>query len=247
MISFFRKIRRALIHSGKFTRYVVYSIGEILLVVIGILIALQVNNWNENRKKRLLELELLEELREGLKSDISDLQYNSQAQQEIFNSQNIIIQWLDGNSPYHDSLSQYFARANAGTVFVANEAPYTSLKTEGIRIIQSDTLRKTISRVYDLDFDYYKQHIIMYNNLMMRGWHDANSPYFEATLPRMGSLKNVMQPLDVNKIRRDNEYRYYVKTLRELNYFYLNIIKRAERSASELLDMIDQELRQRIH
>ena len=50
MIKFFRKIRRKLLTENKISKYLLYAIGEIILVVIGILIALQVNNWNEDRK-----------------------------------------------------------------------------------------------------------------------------------------------------------------------------------------------------
>jgi len=50
MIKFFRKIRQKLVSENKFSKYLLYAIGEIILVVIGILIALQINNWNEQRK-----------------------------------------------------------------------------------------------------------------------------------------------------------------------------------------------------
>lgn len=50
MIKFFRNIRQNLLSEGKTGRYLKYAFGEIILVVIGILIALQINNWNENRK-----------------------------------------------------------------------------------------------------------------------------------------------------------------------------------------------------
>ncbi|WP_348719101.1 DUF6090 family protein [uncultured Algoriphagus sp.] len=50
MISFFRKIRQKLLTQNRVTRYLIYAFGEIFLVVIGILIALQVNNWKEKRK-----------------------------------------------------------------------------------------------------------------------------------------------------------------------------------------------------
>ena len=50
MIKFFRKIRQRLLTENKFSKYLLYAIGEIILVVIGILIALQINNWNEGRK-----------------------------------------------------------------------------------------------------------------------------------------------------------------------------------------------------
>jgi len=52
MINFFRKIRRQLANENKFQKYFRYAFGEITLVVIGILIALQVNNWNEKRKQQ---------------------------------------------------------------------------------------------------------------------------------------------------------------------------------------------------
>ena len=53
MIKFFRQFRQNLINEGKTSKYLKYAIGEIVLVVIGILIALQINNWNENRKEKL--------------------------------------------------------------------------------------------------------------------------------------------------------------------------------------------------
>jgi len=52
MIKFFRKIRQKLLSENKFSKYLIYAIGEIFLVVLGILIALQINNWNENRKQQ---------------------------------------------------------------------------------------------------------------------------------------------------------------------------------------------------
>lgn len=55
MLKFFRKIRQNLLSEGKTTKYFKYAIGEIALVMIGILLALQVNNWNENRKKETLK------------------------------------------------------------------------------------------------------------------------------------------------------------------------------------------------
>ena len=69
MISFFRKIRQKLLSQNRVTRYLVYAFGEILLVVIGILIALQVNNWNEGRKEKARERELLIFALENIKAD----------------------------------------------------------------------------------------------------------------------------------------------------------------------------------
>ena len=70
MIKFFRNIRQNLLSEGKTTKYFKYAIGEIILVVIGILIALQVSNWNQDRMKIMQEKDDLENLREELQSNI---------------------------------------------------------------------------------------------------------------------------------------------------------------------------------
>ena len=66
MLRIFRQIRQRLLTNNKFSKYLLYAVGEILLVVIGILIALQVNNWNEERQERIAELNFLSRLREDL-------------------------------------------------------------------------------------------------------------------------------------------------------------------------------------
>ncbi len=69
MIKFFRKIRQNLLIENKTGKYFKYAIGEIILVVIGILIALQINNWNENRKAEKIELTYLIRLKNDLEKD----------------------------------------------------------------------------------------------------------------------------------------------------------------------------------
>ena len=62
MINFFRKIRKQLADDNKPLKYMRYAIGEIILVVVGILIALSINNWNENRKTNKTRISYLNRL-----------------------------------------------------------------------------------------------------------------------------------------------------------------------------------------
>jgi len=73
MIKFFRKIRQRLLTENKFSKYLLYAIGEIALVVIGILIALQINNWNEYQKAVKSENELLTSLQNEISANIEQL------------------------------------------------------------------------------------------------------------------------------------------------------------------------------
>jgi hypothetical protein len=73
MIKFFRKIRQNMLTENKVSKYLLYAIGEIVLVVIGILIALQINNWNENSKERDIEQEYLVSLMEEFNYNLLEL------------------------------------------------------------------------------------------------------------------------------------------------------------------------------
>ena len=73
MIKFFRKIRQNLLSEGKTGKYFKYAIGEIVLVVIGILIALSINNWNESRKNLKTKINYIESFKRDLSLDTLDL------------------------------------------------------------------------------------------------------------------------------------------------------------------------------
>ena len=74
MIKFFRKIRQKLLSEGKTGKYLKYALGEIFLVMIGILFALQVNNWNERRKDRILEQKILIQLKSEYEANLAQLE-----------------------------------------------------------------------------------------------------------------------------------------------------------------------------
>ena len=73
MIKFFRRIRQRLLTENKFYKYLLYAFGEIVLVVIGILIALQINNWNEEQKNKVIEQQLLTSLLLELETNLTIL------------------------------------------------------------------------------------------------------------------------------------------------------------------------------
>ena len=104
MIGFFRRIRKKLANENKFILYSRYAIGEIVLVVIGILIALQINNWNENKKKDAARRDYyaqlildLEDDKEYYKLIISDLESFAEGYaeyREVFTHQNLDVSSL---------------------------------------------------------------------------------------------------------------------------------------------------------
>ena len=149
MLKLFRKIRHKLLDEGKLKRYLIYAFGEILLVVIGILIALQVKNLNENRKIRTVEVQILKDLIIGIEDDIESINYNIDKHSEAINSCKVLLDIFSENIGYDDSLSSHFAAIHYYTQFMSNIGSYESLKSKGYKTISNKELRFEIINLYE--------------------------------------------------------------------------------------------------
>ena len=152
MIKFFRKIRYDLMEKNKTGKYLKYAIGEIVLVVFGILIALQINNWNESSKQRIEEVRLLEKVSIDLVSDINQLKEhirNATDRQTIVDS---IFTFLhkDSNSDPMKFLNYNFVASSTENHFELNSGTFDESQSAGsIKFIQNDSLREQT-------FNYYR-------------------------------------------------------------------------------------------
>ena len=151
MIKFFRHIRKSLIQKNQMGKYFKYAIGEIVLVVIGILIALQVNDWNEQRKERVAERKILNEILIDLEFAQNDLVRDIQINKNNLKASED-LKLLLFNREKGDSLVQFMNRAYFATQFYPRTTGYQSLKSKGLDLIQSDSLRKAIINLFDLTF-----------------------------------------------------------------------------------------------
>jgi len=103
MIKFFRKIRQNLLSEGKTEKYLKYAIGEIILVVIGILVALQINTWNEEKKERLQEQKYLIEIKANLESDLLQIEDIRNRYQNISATADSILIFIKDVKPKPDN------------------------------------------------------------------------------------------------------------------------------------------------
>ncbi len=115
MIRFFRNIRQRLLSENKFTRYLIYALGEIILVVIGILIALQINNWNENRKLAQQEKETIASLKLEFEKNLNSLSGDILSLQGVIQACNTLLEHTGpdyefGTLPEVDSLVSMTSR-----------------------------------------------------------------------------------------------------------------------------------------
>jgi hypothetical protein len=156
MIRIFIKIRKKLLTENKFSKYLLYAIGEIVLVMIGILLALQVNNGNENRKIKIKEKKTLIELRKDLNQNLNDISENIINLQNSKKSNETIIYHIENNIAYNDSLAYHFSIIYPFVTFSANQTTYETLKQGGMELISNESLRNSISDIYSTSFKSYQ-------------------------------------------------------------------------------------------
>lgn len=152
MLKYFRTIRKKLMEQNIVRSYIFYAIGEIFLVVIGILIALQVNNWNEERKERNREAAYLERLTENITSDLEVSKLNIKFYQEVLEAGTLSLSYATGNdvSGYSnwDILLAFF---NASQIWpiITESSTYEELKSSGeLSLLKSIDLRDRLAFYY---------------------------------------------------------------------------------------------------
>ena len=152
MISFFRRIRHRLLAEGHLTKYTYYAIGEILLVVIGILIALEINNWNEERTERVLEKKILQEIRLDMGINRRDIERMVETAEERLEKVVKLSDHLIYKKPSYEQLGFDIREASSTQQYEPRTVGYESLKSSGVDIIQNDSLRNNIIRTYGLSY-----------------------------------------------------------------------------------------------
>ena len=137
-----------MLDKGSLRKYLLYALGEILLVVIGILMALQINNWNEARKTKQIEHKILKELKEDLIETKADLLT------DIADAKNILA---TTDSLYHSVVKNDWNNVKISPDYIYREpvlypklSAYKSLQTYGINMISNDSLRKLVTDFYEL-------------------------------------------------------------------------------------------------
>jgi hypothetical protein len=139
MIPFFRKIRRQLANDNQFLKYSRYAVGEIVLVVIGILIALQINNWNEDKKSRKKELVYLENIKTDLMLNIDELNEFIEARRSCVSSCEAALKYYSGEAELDvDDFNYHSINIMIWFPFTQHDNTYQELLNSGNLALVSD-------------------------------------------------------------------------------------------------------------
>ncbi len=144
MIQLFRKVRQRLLAEGRTGKYLKYAIGEIVLVVIGILIALQINNWNEYKKDRDEEQQILKQLTSEFQSNLQQLDEKISIRKGMINASLNLLRFNDHPEKENkDSILYYIAMTQLSPTF----DPIVSdiISSDRIQLIENSLLKEKLS------------------------------------------------------------------------------------------------------
>lgn len=240
MIKFFRKIRMRLLSENKLGRYLIYAIGEIVLVVIGILIALQINNWNENQKIKAEEAKLLQTFKSTLHEDLSSIAWFVEEYITIDNSINILLETFEKDLTYHDSLNFHFLNSTASWIPKLEQEVFATMTASDLSIISNDSLRGEIVKYYSFAKRKFDPTISRYIDVISHASKDVYNTRFDGI---WNTRDRAMIPHDFEALKTDDEYQYFLKSQStQLWYLVRSPLKEAKSLSEALLAHIEQEL-----
>ena len=154
MIAFFRKIRAKLLEKRQFNRYFFYIIGEIALVVFGILIALQISNWSEAQKDKTTLKASLQALQINLQEDIENMeahiQFNHNVLEDINFIYHLILDPQNRNRPFEEVADSMFY-IGLERIFTISKSAFQTMESGGhFQLLEDQTLAQTIYEYYNL-------------------------------------------------------------------------------------------------
>lgn len=262
MIKFFRKIRRKMLTENKFSKYMLYAIGEIVLVVIGILIALSINNWNEQRKEIVQEQKILLQLKLEFNKNLEQLEEKISMRLDILQASTKLLGYID-NPEFVELDSIIFQLSFLVTDPTFDPIKNNLIESENLHLIRKDSLKLKLTNwstdVYqlqeiELEYQKIRTEIIipfsektgLYRNIINTAWKDGYTP--KHALNKTANVKrrigNTKKELNVSEILNNIELEGIVAD--SFSWSHIGNIQSLtlKNRIIELLRLIDNEIKE---
>ncbi|MFH6768287.1 DUF6090 family protein [Gaetbulibacter aquiaggeris] len=195
MIKLFRNIRQNLLNEGKTSKYFKYAIGEIVLVVIGILIALQINNWNEKQKEQGKEQQILISLREEFKQNIKELEFDHDVNLSCINAIVMLLNFDETKSFETKTIDSLIGKIFNFATFDARQGVMNDIISSGnLELIKDSNLRYVLNQ-WTGELDDYEDDAVIRREY----WINNVPPILYKFLP----LRNADATMDREDYKRD--------------------------------------------
>ena len=249
MIKFFRKIRQNLLAENKFSKYLLYAIGEIILVVIGILIALSISNHNEARKSEKRSDNYMKSLIIDLKTDVNEFDQNIKSYETDIIEIKSVLTSNDYKKLEVDSIMHFVI--NYYRIDKTTKQTYEKIKNQGLlESLGSENVNESINAYYNLNVIYYQNGLLWdkkYTDKAFDFWFYNEN--FEASSIRNDNTNSI--PFLTNENGRKANLIALIESIEGRNYLRNGLVrknhllkrtKEIKQVAQELIEMLTNEL-----
>ncbi len=261
MIKFFRRIRQKLLSESKFSKYLLYAIGEIVLVMIGILLALQVNNWNEQRKDAKKEQELLLQLQSEFQSNLAQLDQKIDLRNQMISASLKLLHTIDSHETRHsDSILKYITLTALTPTF---DPIVNDINSSGrIQLLQNSALKEKLARwtseviqvtEEEQTWEFIRDHKYMpmlsengiIRNLLNQYWKDNVSSSFHLDLGTNTEfdLGNSKKEIVISNLLDEIQFESHVAQCASFSKLANSQAFSLRNRMSEILNLIKQDLK----
>ncbi|WGK65150.1 DUF6090 family protein [Croceiramulus getboli] len=245
MIAFFRRLRKKVLAEGSTAKYFKYALGEIILVVIGILIALQINNWNIDRQTRIKEQAYLKEIRNNLGQDSLQLalvlDFNKNKERIVEEMIGIFSDTLN-NEERFQIFNKHANNFTFYQVFDPVRIAFTNmLSAESIDLIRSSELREDLSVYYNYPYlDGIQNRIAVINRRVV----DVHFPKFfsKEFVSEWIGISSEMPEVNELNIASDQEFMADLFGVKMIISVQNELIRATQKSNQQLIALVESEI-----
>lgn len=209
--------------SNKTGRYFKYAIGEIVLVVIGILIALQINNWNEYRKQKQEERQMLMDIYNNIQECIADMYEGIKTDTGKKQNTEFILNAIEKEVPFSPEFKGVFATFWSHWIPDFTDGAYENIKSKGLYQISNPDLRDRISKLFEIELSrldgYLSEMDTQYTNSFIL---PILNKYFVRDW-KQEKLQKELIPKDYPKLMHDEDF---FTILTEIRYRRMQRVER---------------------
>lgn len=217
---------------------------EFFSIFVAVIAAFALNNWNDNRRDRIVEYNILKEINNGLQKDLEDIQINQMGHDQGLTACNFWRRVLKNDSFSKDSLLQNYFNLTRDFIMIQNNSGYETLKSKGLEIIQDDSLRYAIISLYEYDYIALKKFEEEYTEMQFHQsfFHEFNnllSPYF--IFDEEGILYDIELPLNLSK-EQENALLTYIWKIYINRSFIKDYYYKIEENLKQLRHQIGEKI-----
>ncbi len=224
-------------------------LAEIVVIIFSILAAFALDNWRDNQLQNREEIAILQTALEELESDLTDIDFNVAVHRQAISSMDIVLDQLKSGVLYNDSLAEHFHNGFSMPRFVHSTSAFETMQSSGMDIVSNEELRRKLIRLYGRSYNNYRTIESEHANEINYGIRTIGPGRFMVgyNFDEVGrSYHGTMVPTNFNALKNDEEFLYYLRTLRNRTNVFVNFFYRNLRSDVEgVHDLLEAEIHRR--